>query len=149
MSHDLDTILDKMATAYQPLSKTVSDLGDKVNKTNIGLAGIEMKMSDFIERIDKKMDSHDTSIKSLDEAKTTIFSSIATTKWVAGLLLTIIVTMGGFIVTSWSQSYDERISKIESEKKETLDKVLQLLSDKKNYLNYNEREMLKDIFANL
>lgn len=146
---DVDSLLDKMSTAYQPLAKTVSDLGDKVNKTNIGLASIEMKMSDFIDRIDKKIDSHDASIKSLDEAKTTIFSSVATTKWVAGLLLTVIVTMGGFIITSWSNTFEDRLNKIDLEKKEAQDKLFQLLNDKKNYLNLNEKEMLKDIFANL
>lgn len=149
MSHDIDLLLDKMATAYQPLAKTVSDLGAVLAKNNNELIDLNRLVKDHVDKVDKILDSHEGSIKKLDEAKITIFSSISTTKWVAGVLLTIIMSMGGFIITTWSRSYDERLNKVEAEKKETLDKVLQMLSDKKNYLNYNEKEMLKDIFANL
>lgn len=155
MSKD-DYLLKKIEDSHQAIAKTVSDFGDKVNKTNASLASLDTKLSGFIDRIDKKFEvtdkkfeGHDESIETLNEAKTTIFTSIATTKWVAGLLLTIIITMGGFIITTWSNDYDERLKQIELERKETLDKVLQLLSDKKNYLNYQEKEFIKDIFANL
>lgn len=142
--------------SHSAIAKTVSDFGDKINKTNIALNSVETKLSDFIERIDKKMDSqdkeidsHDISIRSLDEAKTTIFTSVKVTRWVAGSLISIIIVMGGFIISTWSKSYDDRLDKIELDRKETLEKVLQMLSDKKNYLNYNQKEIIKDIFANL
>lgn len=144
-----DYLLKKIEASHTAIAKTVSDFGDKVNKTNLALNSVEIQLSDFIERIDKKMDGHDVSIKSLDEAKTTIFSSIKTTKFIGGLLITVIITMGGFIITTWSKGYNDRLDKIELDRKETLDKVLQMLSDKKNYLNYNQKEIIKDIFANL
>lgn len=147
--NDREYLLQKIEASHLAIAKTVSDFGAVVSNNNNEIIDLKRLVSDHVEKVDKILDSHENSIKTLDEAKTTIFSSIATTKWVAGLLLTIIVTMGGFIVTSWSQTYNERLDKIESEKKETLDKVLQMLSDKKNYLNYKEKEMLKDIFANL
>ena len=141
-----EDLIDKLATAYQPLSKTISDLGSIVKGNNNEIIDLKRLVKDHIDVVNKKLDSHDTSIEDLTEAKTTIFSSIATTKWVASVLFTVIVAMGGFIITSWAEGYDQRLSKIESERKETLDKVFQLLNDKKNYLN---QETIKSIFANL
>ena len=145
MSNEVD-LIDKLATAYQPLTKVVSDLGASLQKIERVVVRQETKLEDYTAQVSKMLDSHDVSIKSLDEAKTTIFSSIATTKWVAGLLLTVITTMGVFIVTSWSHGYDERLNKIELERKETLDKVFQLLAEQKKLLNQSE---LKDIIANI
>lgn len=145
MSNEVD-LIDKLATAYQPLAKTVSDFGAIISNNNNEIVDLKRLVKDHVEKVDKILDSHDNSIKVLDEAKTTIFSSIATTKWVASLLLTIITAMGAFIVTSWSKGYDERLNKIELDRKETLDKVFQLLAEQKKLLNQVE---LKDIIANI
>lgn len=88
------------------------------------------------------LDSHDKSIKALDEAKTTIFSSVKTLWFV----IPTVVVLSGIIINQWTNNYDERLNKIEIEKKETLDKVFQLLETKKNYLNQSE---LKTILANI
>jgi len=144
-----DYLLKKIEASHTAIAKTVSDFGDKVNKTNLALNSVEIQLSDFIERIDKKMDSHDDSIRDLNEAKTTIFTSVKVTRLVAGSLIGVIIVMGGFIISTWSTSYNDRLDKIELDRKETLEKVLQMLNDKKNYLNYNQKETIKDIFANL
>jgi hypothetical protein len=144
-----DYLLKKIEASHSAIAKTVSDFGDKVNKTNLALNSVEIQLSDFIERIDKKMDSHDDSIRDLNEAKTTIFTSVKVTRLVAGSLIGVIIVMGGFIISTWSTSYNDRLDKIELDRKETLEKVLQMLNDKKNYLNYNQKETIKDIFANL
>lgn len=143
-----DYLLKKIEDSHQAIAKTVSDFGDKVNKSNITIASIDTKLGDFIDRIDKKIATHDNDIDTLKEAKTTIFTSISTTKFVAGSLFAIITVMGGYIITTWTNTFDTRLNKIESERKETLDKVLQLLGDKKNFINI-DTEILKDIFANL
>ncbi len=141
-----DYLLRKIEDSHQAIAKTVSDFGAIVSNNNNEIVDLKRLVKDHVEKVDKILDSHDNSIKVLDEAKTTIFSSIATTKWVASLLLTVITAMGAFIVTSWSHGYDERLKKIELDRKETLDKVFQLLGDKKNYLNQVE---LKNIIANI
>lgn len=148
-----DYLLRKIEDSHQAIAKTVSDFGAIVSNNNNEIVDLKRLVKDHVEKVDKILDSHDNSIKVLDEAKTTIFSSIATTKWVASLLLTIITAMGAFIVTSWSKGYDERLSKMEAESKEmaverreTLDKVFQLLAEQKKLLNQVE---LKDIIANI
>lgn len=142
--------------SHSVIAKTVSDFGAIVNKNNAEIIDFKRLVKDYIERADKKMDSQDEKISSqdkkietLNEAKTTIFSSIKTTKFIGGLLITVIITMGGFIISTWSNGYNDRLDKIELDRKETLEKVLQMLNDKKNYLNYNQKETIKDIFANL
>lgn len=141
-----DYLLKKIEDSHRAIAKTVSDFGSIVNNNNNEIVDLKRLVRDHVEKVDKILDSHEESIKDLTQAKTTIFSSIATTKWVASVLFTVIVAMGGFIITSWAEGYDQRLSKIESERKETLDKVFQLLNDKKNYLN---QETIKSIFANL
>jgi hypothetical protein len=148
-----DYFLRKIEDSHQAIAKTVSDFGAIVNNNNNEIVDLKRLVKDHVEKVDKILDSHDNSIKVLDEARTTIFSSIATTKWVASLLLTVITSMGAFIIISWSNGYDERLSKMEAESKEmvierreTLDKVFQLLTEQKKLLNQSE---LKDIIANI
>jgi len=141
-----DYLLKKIEDSHQSIAKTVSDFGAIVNHNNDEIVDLKRLVKDHVEKVDKILDSHEDSISNLTEAKTTIFSSIATTKWVASILFTVIVAMGGFIVTTWADNYDQRLAKIESERKETLDKVFQLLNDKKNYLNQNQ---LESIIANV
>lgn len=142
--------------SHSSIAKTVSEFGAIVNKNNAEIIDLKRLVKDYIERADrrmdgqdKKMDSHDDSIRDLNEAKTTIFTSVKVTRLVAGSLIGVIIVMGGFIISTWSTSYNDRLDKIELDRKETLEKVLQMLNDKKNYLNYNQKETIKDIFANL
>lgn len=141
-----DYLLRKIEDSHQAIAKTVSVYGDKVNKTDMTVTRIDTKLSDFIDKIDKKMIDHDKSIKDLDEAKTTIFTSLTTTKKVAGVLLAVIISMGGFIMKTLSEGFNERLNKIESEDRNTYKTFIKMLEDKKNYLNQSE---LKDIIANI
>lgn len=141
-----DYLLRKIEDSHQAIAKTVSDFGAIVSNNNNEIVDLKRLVKDHVEKVDKILDSHDKSIKSLDEAKTTIFTSLTTTKKVAGVLLAIIISMGGFIMKTWSEGFNERLNKIESEDRDTYKTFIKMLEDKKNYLNQSE---LKDIIANI
>ncbi len=137
MNNEVD-LIDKLATAYQPLTKVVSDLGASLQKIERVVVRQETKLEDYIAQVSKMLDSHHNSIKVLDEAKTTIFTSVKTL-WI---VIPVIVVLGGYIVNQWT----ERLDNLEADRKETLDKVSQLLAEQKKLLNQGE---LKDIIANI
>jgi len=137
-----DYFLKKLESSHQAIAKTVSDFGAAVSKNNDEIIDLKRLVKDFTIYSKEMLDSHDKSIKALDEAKTTIFSSVKTLWFV----IPTVVVLSGIIINQWTNNYDERLNKIEIEKKETLDKVFQLLETKKNYLNQSE---LKTILANI
>lgn len=148
MSNEVD-LIDKLATAYQPLAKTVSEFGAAISKNNDEIIDLKRLVKDFTTYSKEMLDSHDNSIKSLDEAKTTIFSSVK----MLWLIIPTVVVLSGIIINQWTNNYDERLNKMEAESKEmaverreTLDKVFQLLAEQKKLLNQGE---LKDIIANI
>lgn len=141
MSNEVD-LIDKLATAYQPLAKTVSDFGAAISKNNDEIIDLKRLVKDFTTYSKEMLDSHDNSIKSLNEAKTTIFSSVK----MLWLIIPTVVVLSGIIINQWTNNYDERLNKIELDRKETLDKVFQLLAEQKKLLNQVE---LKDIIANI
>jgi len=133
-----DYFLRKIEDSHQAIAKTVSDFGAIVNNNNNEIVDLKRLVKDHVEKVDKILDSHDTSIKNLDEAKTTIFTSVKTL-WI---VIPVIVVLGGYIVNQWT----ERLDNLEADRKETLDKVFQLLAEQKKLLNQSE---LKDIIANI
>ena len=133
-----DYFLRKIEDSHQAIAKTVSDFGAIVNNNNNEIVDLKRLVKDHVEKVDKILDSHDTSIKNLDEAKTTIFTSVKTL-WI---VIPVIVVLGGYIVNQWT----ERLDNLEADRKETLDKVFQLLAEQKKLLNQGE---LKDIIANI
>ena len=148
MSNEVD-LIDKLATAYQTLAKTVSEFGAAISKNNDEIIDLKRLVKDFTTYSKEMLDSHDNSIKSLDEAKTTIFSSVK----MLWLIIPTVVVLSGIIINQWTNNYDERLNKMEAESKEmaverreTLDKVFQLLAEQKKLLNQGE---LKDIIANI
>ena len=133
-----DYFIRKIEDSHQAIAKTVSDFGEIVNNNNNEIVDLKRLVKDHVEKVDKILDSHDTSIKNLDEAKTTIFTSVKTL-WI---VIPVIVVLGGYIVNQWT----ERLDNLEADRKETLDKVFQLLAEQKKLLNQGE---LKDIIANI
>jgi len=148
MTHDLD-LIDKLAIAYQPLTKSVSDLGASVKKNNDEVVDLKRMFKDHAEKVDKMLDSHEDAIVTLNKDKTIVTTSIKNIRFFAIILATVITTLGGYIVTSWTNelsSMNQRLTKSEEKRQETLEKVLQELNVKKNYLNQSD---LRDIIANV
>jgi len=138
-----------LEASHSAIAKTVSAYGDAISKNNNEIIDLKRLVKDYIEKADSMLIKHDDSINTLKTSDTEIRSTFKGAVWIGSVLIGAIMVMGGFIVTEWSSNYDDRLKKIEEERTQTLDKVLQMLSDKKNYLNYQEKELIKDIFANL
>lgn len=148
MTHDLD-VIDKLAIAYQPLTKSVSDLGASVKKNNDEVVDLKRMFKDHAEKVDKMLDLHETAIVALNKDKTILTTSIKNIRYFAIILGTVITTLGGYIVTNWTNelsSMNQRLTKNEEKKQEVLEKVLQELSVKKNYLNQSD---IKSIIVDL
>lgn len=141
MSNEVD-LIDKLATAYQPLTKVVSDLGSSLQKIERVVVRQETKLEDFTSQVSKMLDAHDKSIKALHEAKTTIFTSVKAL-WV---FVPVAIGLAGFGIKQWASNFESRVKILETERKEAYEQFIKILGDKKNYLN---QETIQNIFANL
>lgn len=141
MSNEVD-LIDKLAIAYQPLAKTVSDFGAEIKKNNDEIIDLKRLVKDFTVYSKEMIDSHDRSIKALDEAKTTIFTSVKAL-WI---FVPVAIGLAGFGIKQWANNFESRVKILETERKEAYEQFIKILGDKKNYLN---QETIQNIFANL
>lgn len=104
MSNEVD-LIDKLATAYQPLAKVVSDLGGSLHKIETIVIRQETKFEDYMVQVTKMLENHEKSIKALEESDTDIRSTFKGGKWVAGLSAVLVLGLMGTISTLFYNIY--------------------------------------------
>lgn len=104
MSNEVD-LIDKLATAYQPLAKVVSDLGGSLHKIETIVIRQETKMEDYMAQVTKMLEAHEKSIKDLEESDTDIRSTFKGGKSIAGISASLFLILIGTIFTLFYNIY--------------------------------------------
>jgi len=104
MSNEVD-LIDKLATAYQPLTKVVSDLGASLQKIERVVIRQETKFEDYIAQVTKMLENHEKSIDALEKSDTDIRSTFKGGKWVAGVSAVMFLGLVGTISTLFYNIY--------------------------------------------
>lgn len=137
-----DYFLKKLESSHQAIAETVSAYGAEVKKNNDEIIDLKRLVKDFTVYSKEMIKSHDDSIKALDEAKTTIFTSVKAL-WI---FVPVVIGLAGFGIKQWANNFESRVKTLETERKQAYEQFIKILGDKKNYLN---QETVQNIFANI
>lgn len=161
---DINVIVQKMENkfelSHQATAKTISDFGgvindtkSEVNNTRNDIVELKTIVKDFITRTDKVIDGHEKSIDTLAKSDTEIRTAFKTGRYVAGLAMFVILSLGATITGLWANAYhsDQKelrglIQAHEEKDSSAVDRLIELLS-KKDGLGSEQLDIIANIYA--